>query len=81
MYRPKSGFRPPFGDVLTYPEVREFVHGVVLAPGNRLLDFCHRRTVERMFERAERGKPLSGEAHKLLWTLIFTTAWLGAQER
>jgi asparagine synthase (glutamine-hydrolysing) len=78
--RPKSGFNPPFEDVLTYPDVKEYVRGVVLAPRNRLLDFCEVRTVEAMFARAELGQPLSKEAHKFLWTLMFATAWLQALE-
>ena len=79
VYRPKSGFIPPFSEILNQPEIQEFVRDVVLAPENPVIHFCRLKTVKQMFERAEQGQPVNIDVHKFLWSLIFTSAWLRQQ--
>ena len=80
VYRRKSGFTPPFKEMLTLPSMQEFLRNVVMSRENPLIDFCRTDTVEKIIERSAHGKPLSSGVYNFLWVLIFTSGWLRQQE-
>jgi asparagine synthase (glutamine-hydrolysing) len=80
IYRPKSGFTPPFKQILASPGMRHFVNDVVLSPYNPLLEFCHTNVIRQMFKRADEQQSLSDGAHKFLWALVFTSLWVSQLE-
>ena len=75
VYRPKSGFTPPYREMFADAPVQEFLHDVVLASTNPLLGFCRPGSVRRLVDGARRGT-LNGGAYDFLWTLAFTAGWI-----
>jgi asparagine synthetase B (glutamine-hydrolysing) len=76
VYRGKSGFTPPYRTTLATPQLQAFLHDVVLAPDNPLLEWCDVPTVTDLVTRAGGGADLSAGAVDFLWTLAFTSGWL-----
>lgn len=76
VYRPKSGFIPPFAAMLRASCMQEFIAGVVLSADNELLSFGHERVIRRMFAATRRRQPLSHAAYGFLWNLMFASGWL-----
>ena len=75
VYRPKSGFTRPAHAVFAEPTMQDYLHDVVLSPGNPLLDYCRRDTVRQLVERS-RHRALGVGAYNFLWALTFTSGWL-----
>jgi asparagine synthase (glutamine-hydrolysing) len=76
IYRRKSGFTPPYRTTLATPQLQAFLHDVVLAPHNPLLEWCDVPTVTDLVTLAGGGADLSAGAVDFLWTLAFTSGWL-----
>jgi asparagine synthetase B (glutamine-hydrolysing) len=74
--RPKSGFEPPFAEILTYDSVKQLLEDVVLSESNPLIDYCNSTVLEQIVDRAQRGMVLGQGVRRFLWTLMFTSAWL-----
>lgn len=77
VYRPKSGFTPPIEQILSADPFISYLGDAVLSDVNPLLPFIHRPTLRRIFDYLRAGTQLSLDVYVFLWTLIFTTAWLG----
>lgn len=75
-HRPKRAFRSVFWEAFAHPTMHAFIGDVVLSPQNPLMDFCRPSTVRETIRRATRGKPLTVEIRRFLWTLVFTSGWL-----
>ena len=76
VYRRKSGFTPPYRTTLASAPLQAFMHDIVLAPHNPVLEFCDMPTVRGLVERAGSGTHLSAGAVDFLWCLTFTSGWL-----
>lgn len=76
VYRRKSGFTPPYRTTLASAPLQAFLHDIVLAPHNPMLEFCDVPTVRGLVERAGSGAHLSAGAIDFLWCLAFTSGWL-----
>ena len=76
VYRRKSGFTPPYRATLASAPLQAFLHDVVLAPHNPMLEFCDVPTVRALVERAGSGAHLSSGGVDFLWCLAFTSGWL-----
>lgn len=81
VYRQKSGFSPPFPDMLASAPVQDYLHNVVLSKQNPLIDFCRIDKVRHMVDRARLRQSLSVGAYNFLWVLAFTSGWLRQQPR
>lgn len=80
IYRPKSGFTPPFGQILADPKIVDFINSVVMSSQNPVLDLVDQRTVRKMLERAQNRQSINVDTHKFLWAYIATSAWLNQQQ-
>ena len=80
IYRPKSGFTPPYPQLFASPPVQDFMRGVALDPRNTLLDFCDVTWVKHAIDRA-RVRQLGPSTYDFLWTLAFASGWLAANGR
>lgn len=76
VYRPKSGFTPPYKQIFGSAPVQDFLHDIVLSPANPLLAFCRVDNVKKMIERARSHQSLSFGAYDFLWALTFSSGWL-----
>jgi asparagine synthase (glutamine-hydrolysing) len=76
VYRRKSGFTPPYRTTLATAPLQAFLHDVVLAGGNPMLEFCDVPTLRTLVARAGSGSDMSAGAVDFLWTLAFTSGWL-----
>jgi asparagine synthetase B (glutamine-hydrolysing) len=76
VYRPKSGFTPPYRQMFASAAVQEFLHDVVLSARNPLIGFCRIENVRKMVDRARRNQSLSIGTCDFLWALAFTSGWL-----
>jgi asparagine synthetase B (glutamine-hydrolysing) len=76
VYRPKSGFTPPYRQMFASSDIQEFLRDVVLSPKNPLIDFCRIDNLKVMIERARRNQSLSIGVCDFLWALSFTSGWL-----
>lgn len=81
IYRPKSGFIPPFKEMLADAEMQGFVNDLVLSQYNPLIGLYRKNVLQHMFERAAHRQSLSDGAYKFLWVLFFTSVWLYQLER
>jgi asparagine synthetase B (glutamine-hydrolysing) len=80
VYRRKTGFTRGASARAMFASapLQQFMHDVVLSPGNPLADYCRIDVVRRLVERARRHS-LSVGAHIFLWTLAFASAWIRQQ--
>lgn len=76
VYRPKSGFVPPFESMLASANMQAYLHDAVLSPANPVTQVLYRNVVRRMIERAGKGRPLNLEAYFFLWGVTFLSGWL-----
>jgi len=76
VYRPKSGFTPPYKEIFGSKPFQDFLHDVVLSPRNPLIAFCRIENVTTMIERARHHQSLSIGACDFLWALTFSSGWL-----
>lgn len=81
VYRPKSGFVPPFETMLTTDSMQAYLHDVVLTSANPVMPFLRPDIVRRMVERAGRGRRLNLETYFFLWAVTFTSSWLQQVQR
>ena len=81
VYRPKSGFTPPYVAVCASPPFQAMLRDVALGSHSPLLDYCDARVVRHMADCASRGEPLTPGVHDFLWALTFGAAWLAAARR
>ena len=75
VYRPKSGFTPPYREIFASAPIQDFLHNVVLSLRNPLIAFCQLDKVRKMIERARKQQPLSFGAFDFLWALTFSSGW------
>lgn len=80
IYRPKSGFTPPFGQILADPKIIDFIDSVVMSPQNPVLGLVDHGTVSKMLDRAQKKQPINVDTHKFLWAFIAASAWLNQQQ-
>ncbi len=73
--RPKTGFTPPLGRMLAGDVLQDFLRGVVLSPGNPVIEHCDASLVRRMADHVRRREQLSVGASNYLWMLIFLSGW------
>jgi asparagine synthetase B (glutamine-hydrolysing) len=78
VYRPKSGFTPPYRAMFAAPPLQRYLRDVALDARNPLLDFCDVRAVTAMVDRAAASQPLYPAVHDFLWTLAFASGWIAA---
>jgi asparagine synthase (glutamine-hydrolysing) len=76
VYRRKSGFTPPYRTTLASAPLQAFLHDIVLAADNPMLEFCDRPTIHTLVTRAGSGADMSAGAIDFLWTLAFASGWL-----
>ncbi len=76
VYRRKSAFTPPYGEMFGHPATQELLRDVILAPDNPLVELCAPDALDRLLERTHRGHSLSVGAYYFLWSLTFSSAWL-----
>lgn len=76
VYRPKSGFTPPYRELFASAPLQTYLHDIVLSQQNRLLDFCRVPRIRQMVMLARRGRRLSPGVHDFLWALTFASGWL-----
>jgi asparagine synthase (glutamine-hydrolysing) len=79
VYRPKSGFTPPYREIFTGPAMQACLHDVVLDPSNPLLAFCRPGTVHELVDGTRSQRGLSSGAYEFLWALTFASNWLRQQ--
>ncbi len=77
VYRPKSGFTPPYHKLFASSPLQGFLHDVVLAPANPLLEYIDRRELDGLIARTVPPHSLSDGALDFLWALAFASGWLG----
>jgi asparagine synthase (glutamine-hydrolysing) len=75
VYRPKSGFLPPFREVLAHPSMQEFLRSELLSDQSPLSGFGKRAMLVAILDRGAGRKSLSLGAQNLIWALAFTSAW------
>jgi len=75
VYRPKSGFTPPYRAIFASDTAQQFLRDVVLAPHNPLLAYCRADIVADLVDGARR-QALSFSAYDFLWALTFGSGWL-----
>lgn len=76
VYRRKSTFTPPYGELFASPTMQAYLHDVVLSPENALQQFCDMRVVRAMVSAARHAGPLPLDVCEFLWTLVFTSDWI-----
>jgi len=76
IYRPKKGFIPPSGDLLTMKPIREIIHNIVFHPENAFFQLCDQTAVRTAYRRIEAGIPVSKAMYGFQWLLLFTSVWL-----
>jgi asparagine synthetase B (glutamine-hydrolysing) len=76
VYRRKSGFLSPIGQILSQAGVREFIRDVTLSGQNPVLDFCDKRRVFELVEQTLKTGQAGASVYHFLWTFLFTSAWL-----
>ena len=75
VYRPKSGFTPPYRTMFADTPLQDYLRTVVLSERNPVRDFCDVTSIRRMIDRARDGSICSG-AYDFLWALAFLSGWL-----
>jgi asparagine synthase (glutamine-hydrolysing) len=75
VYRPKSGFTPPYRRIFSAPALMQVLSDFVVSRDNPLLEFCRADVVRRIVRRASRGR-LSVRGCDFLWSLAFSSLWL-----
>jgi len=75
IYRKKAGFVPPMEKTLRAGPVRVAMNDMLFARDNPLLPLVQGDVLREMLDRAWNGLPVSGDVHRLLWGLAFTSAW------
>lgn len=81
VYRPKSGFTPPYVAICAAAPFQDMLRDVALSSRNPLLDVCNARVVRRMADCTRRGDPVAPGVHDFLWSLTFGSAWLAWTQR
>jgi asparagine synthase (glutamine-hydrolysing) len=76
VYRPKSGFTPPYREMLASEPLQELLRDVALSPRNPLRDYVRVDAAREMVDLARKGQPLGVGACDFLWALAFASAWL-----
>jgi asparagine synthetase B (glutamine-hydrolysing) len=76
VYRRKSGFTPPYRTTLASAPLQAFLHDIVLARDNPMLQCCDVRTIRALVTRAGSGSHMSAGGVDFLWTLAFASGWL-----
>ena len=76
VYRAKSGFTPPYRTTLGSAPLQAFLHDVVLAADNPLLEWCDPRVIRDLVTRAGGRAELSVGAVDFLWALTFASGWV-----
>lgn len=75
IYRPKSGFTPPYAQLFASAPMQDLARGVALSRGNPLRDYCDAEWVTQALDAA-RHRQLGPSVYDFLWTFIFASAWL-----
>jgi asparagine synthase (glutamine-hydrolysing) len=75
VYRPKSGFTPPYRAMFASTPMQELLHDLVWGH-EPLLAFCDGDTVRDLIHRTRHSPTLSSGVYEFLWALAFTAAWL-----
>lgn len=76
VYRPKSGFLPPFKEILKNKDVIELIHDYVLNPSNKCLAYVDKKLLIDLLEKGAKGEELSFDIHNFLWGFIFLSLWI-----
>ena len=76
VYRPKSGFSPPFNEMLTIDDVQEAFRQQLLEGKRPLEGYYASKFLRKMLDTGYRGAPLNRSMLNLLWVAFFTTCWL-----
>jgi len=76
VYRAKSGFTPPYRTTLGSAPLQAFLHDVVLAADNPLLEWCDAGVIRELVTRAASRSELSVGAVDFLWALTFASGWV-----
>jgi asparagine synthase (glutamine-hydrolysing) len=76
IYRPKSGFVPPFVRWLTDPEFNDKVRGILLSSKAYIPEVIPSRILEELLTDARQGRRLRFPILNMLWGAIFTESWI-----
>jgi asparagine synthetase B (glutamine-hydrolysing) len=76
VYRPKSGFTPPYRELLASRPLQNLLRDVALSPRNPLLEFIRVEAVREMVDRARDGQPMGLGVGDFLWVFAFASAWV-----
>jgi asparagine synthase (glutamine-hydrolysing) len=76
IYRPKSGFVPPFVQWLTSREFNQTVRDILLASNGTIGRIVAPRILAELLDDALRGKNLRFPVLNFLWGALFTEMWI-----
>ena len=76
IYRPKSGFVPPFVQWLTSKNFNNFARDILLSSEATMGSVVNRRIFEELLEDALNGKKLRHAVLNFLWGALFTELWI-----
>jgi len=75
VYRRKSGFIPPVGEIFREDSMQEVMRDCVLSSTNPLVEYFDTNTTLKLVEKA-RSDTMCITVYNYLWVLIFTSVWL-----
>jgi asparagine synthase (glutamine-hydrolysing) len=75
IYRRKSGFRPPMGELLSCEAFQGLIDEA-LSKNSPLEPVLRVPTCRKIADRARRGRPLAFQAQYFLWLLVFLSSWI-----
>ena len=76
IYRPKSGFVPPFVQWLTDGEFNQIIRDLLLASTGTIQRIVPPRILEELLDDALQGKSLRFPVLNFLWGALFTEMWI-----
>ncbi len=74
VYRPKSGFSDPRGQVFHQPRFLEYL-AAAAEPSGPLAPILNRANIQRLIGHLARGKNLPFQTSLCLWSIVFTDRW------
>jgi asparagine synthetase B (glutamine-hydrolysing) len=76
IYRPKSGFVPPFVQWLTFKDFNQTVHDILLASDGTIKRIVAPQIIDELLDDALQGKRLRFPVLNFLWGALFTEMWI-----
>ena len=74
IYRKKSGFSPPFHQILQTEEMRSIFYDVVYE--GEIIEYCNKEVIKKIFDLSRTHVKMNDSIYNFLWSLIFSSVWL-----